>query len=482
MIGTQLRTLVIARLPLTLAALAAPALLGACAGTLESGTPVAADALCGEIAEVVCDTDERCWSSTHGDDCLEEQLADCEGTLQPLLDDPRLGYDELGAGRFLAQLRMDAATCWQSPVDYDALRGILGGTGAIGADCTPPSLGAAALQVSALSCESGSSCRLYLRSDGSTEGECSTRTDDACSHAYDCGGDQFCSLPASWQPGVWGSCRPLRANGWECASDGECQSRYCAGTCSARPEELRRLVAPYTDVVLADLPAAYLRLGETSGTRAVDETGSHNGTLVGTATHESEGAIEGDDDGSVQLTGTNAFVRVATIEELEGADGMSLECWFRQDDATAARPILEIAGEEHFGPHIWNFDSGDKLYANFIDSENAPHSVMSAEGVVMTGDWHHVVATYDGAAGRLYLDGRRIGDTAMTGDLFVDGELLIGHRNAYGEADARNFVGAIDEVAVYDHALSASRISRHHTAGVEGVIENRFPLFRWIAP
>jgi hypothetical protein len=466
----------------SLAALS-PVLLAACAGSIGSGTPVAADELCGEIAEVVCNTDERCWSSTHPDDCLETQLDECDRTLQPLLDDPRLGYDELGAGRFLTQLRTEAQTCWQTPVDYDALRDILGGTGALGADCTPPSLSASSLRTSALSCESGTSCRLYLRSDGSTEGECSARTDDACSHAYDCGANEFCSLPSSWQPGVWGSCRPLRANGWECASDGECESRYCAGTCSARPEELRRLVAPYTDVVMSDLPAAYLRLGETSGTRAVDLTGSgHNGTLVGTATHETEGAIEGDRDGSIQLTGTNAFVRVAAIEELAGADGMSLECWFRQDDATAARPILEIDAAEHFGPHIWNFDSGDKLYANFIDSDFGAHSVMSAENVVMPGDWHHVVATYDGAAGRLYLDGRRIGDTAMTGDLMVEGEFLIGHRNAIGMGEARNFVGAIDEVAVYDHALSASRVARHHTAGVEGVLENRFPLFVWIAP
>ncbi len=476
-LGTRLRTLSIAHLAL------GPALLLGCAGSLESGTPAAADTLCGEIADVVCDTDERCWASTHPDDCVETQRTECQGSLQPLLDDPRLGYDELGAGRFLAQLRADAATCWQSPVDYDALRDILGGTGALGADCTPPSLAAGSLRVSALSCERGSSCRLYLRSDGTTEGECSTRTDDACSHAFDCAGNEFCSLPSSWQPGVWGSCRPLRANGWDCASDGECESRYCAGTCSARPEELRRLVAPYTEVVLGDSPAAYLRLGETSGTRAVDLTGNgHTGTVMGSATHEAEGAIEGDRDGAIQLTGASAFVRLDAIEELTGADGMSLECWFRQDDATEARPILEIDGEAHYGPHVWNFDSGDKVYANFIDVDNGSHNVMSAADAVMSGEWHHVVATYDGALGRLYLDGRRIGDTAMTGDLMVDGELLIGHRNAFGMAEARNFVGAIDEVAVYDHALSAGRVARHHTAGVEGIVTNRFPLFRWIAP
>jgi hypothetical protein len=40
----------------------------------------------------------------------------------------------------------------------------------------------------------------------------------------------------------------------------------------------------------------------------------------------------------------------------------------------------------------------------------------------------------------------------------------------------------MDEVAVYDHALSEDEIARHHSAGMDGVLVNELPLFRWLAP
>ncbi len=458
--------------------LALPA-LGACAGTV-GGTPVTEEALCGEVASAICDADESCFADSHPEDCVETQMAACRATVRPLVEDPRLGYDPMRGGAFVDGLRARGASCGASPVDYASFVAMFTGTGATGADCTPHDLSASALRTSSLSCETGNACRLYLRADGSTQGVCERRADATCSHSFDCGANEFCDLPDHWQPGVWGSCRPLRSDGWACGGDLECGSRHCDGTCGVLPADQRPLVASYVDVVQASAPLTYLRLGETSGTRAADLTGGgHYGELVGAATHDTHGAIMGDHNGAVRLA-SGGYVRVAAMDGLADSDELTLECWFQTSDVAEKHPILELSDGMHAGPHIWQFDSGDKIYANLIDAMNDSHTIMSDAMAITEGDWHHVVATYDGASGALYLDGARVGTTGMSGPLLVDGQLFIGHRNASGMTDAAGFTGAIDEVAVYDHALTSREVSRHHQAGVDGTAENAFPLFGWL--
>ncbi|AKF09952.1 LamG domain-containing protein [Sandaracinus amylolyticus] len=455
----------------------------------DPGTPVAADALCGEIAAIVCGSDTACFPGSTPDDCVETQAARCDEIVQPLVDDPRLAYDPLRAGAFVESLRAQGDACWEAPFDYASFLDVFAGTGALGADCTPARLDAISLRVSSLSCADRAACRLHLRADGSTVGVCEARRDDACSHALDCEADEFCSLPARWQPGVWGECRPLRADGWSCASDLECASRHCEGTCTARPALARPLEVPYSELVLGAEPIAYLRFAE-SGARFTDSSGhGHAGEVMGGAMRASQGAIEDDTSGALQLGGEGQFVRVAGLDELEDAEGLSLECWFRRDDVTESRPLLDLSDAMGFGPHVWNHDRGDKVFANFVDGADAQHPIMSGEGAITASTWHHVVATFDGAMGRLYLDGARVGEVmlpapAEEGDpvLHVTDTLYVGHRVAMGEQAARSFAGVIDEVAVYDHALDEPTIRRHHDAGVAGAIENELPLYTWLAP
>src|SRR5262249_44045292 len=120
--------------------------LAACAGPAASGTPVDAEDLCTQIATTICSADQHCFSHSHPMDCVTTQPTACRATVQPLVTDPRLGYDALAAGRFVEGLRTQGQACWASPVDYDAFTSMFSGTGAAGADCTPHSLDASALR------------------------------------------------------------------------------------------------------------------------------------------------------------------------------------------------------------------------------------------------------------------------------------------------------------------------------------------------
>jgi hypothetical protein len=79
--------------------------------------------------------------------------------------------------------------------------------------------------------------------------------------------------------------------------------------------------------------------------------------------------------------------------------------------------------------------------------------------------WSHVAVTYDGATIRLYLDGRPVSSRAMHGQVLHTNEpLWIGGNHPYGEY----FDGDIDEVRVYDRALTGLQIRRAMSTPIAG--------------
>ena len=69
-------------------------------------------------------------------------------------------------------------------------------------------------------------------------------------------------------------------------------------------------------------------------------------------------------------------------------------------------------------------------------------------------EWHHLAATFDGATVSWYGDGRPIG-SAEVGNVNTPGEVRMGKRQ-----DNDNFFpGLVDEVRIYDRALSDGEIA-----------------------
>ena len=71
------------------------------------------------------------------------------------------------------------------------------------------------------------------------------------------------------------------------------------------------------------------------------------------------------------------------------------------------------------------------------------------------GTWTHLASTYDGATLRLYVNSTQVSSRAISGAMAVSsGALRIGGNAVWGE----HFNGLIDEVRVYERALSAAEI------------------------
>ncbi len=86
--------------------------------------------------------------------------------------------------------------------------------------------------------------------------------------------------------------------------------------------------------------------------------------------------------------------------------------------------------------------------------------------VLLDGQWHHAAATFDGRFMRVYLDGREIGVLERPGEIAAGGAgtACIASTNG-GEC----FQGNIDEVRIYEDALTADEVTLLYQNGQEAI-------------
>ena len=83
---------------------------------------------------------------------------------------------------------------------------------------------------------------------------------------------------------------------------------------------------------------------------------------------------------------------------------------------------------------------------------------------IQTGQWYHLVGTYDGSTARLYVNGAEDGANSFTSTGAANSNAVhIGARSDTTGSD--QFDGVIDDVRIYDHALSVDEIARLYRLG-----------------
>jgi FtsP/CotA-like multicopper oxidase with cupredoxin domain len=201
------------------------------------------------------------------------------------------------------------------------------------------------------------------------------------------------------------------------------------------------------------LVAAYA-FDEVTGTVAFDASPSANHGVF-SATNGPSRTSEGRFGGALIFDGIDDLVRVADSSSLD-ITRMTLSAWVKPSALTGWRSVL-LKERPTTGLAYG-------LYAN--SNVNGPGAtIRTATGTadqtatsaarLSVGEWHHVAGTYDGAVLQLYVDGALARSTAVTGNIAGSGRpLFIGGNEFWGEW----FAGVIDEVRIYDRALTAAEI------------------------
>ncbi len=166
-------------------------------------------------------------------------------------------------------------------------------------------------------------------------------------------------------------------------------------------------------------------------------------------------------DKALQLRGTHAVLVRPEFGGLE-LPAISFAAWVRPMELVGFREIFRQESERRL---LFSFqESGSILslglnIAGYVECDAAidPASVLD-------GCWHHCAATFDGAFMRVYLDGLEIASMRRPGKVFIDeaAPAFIGSLGGTSE----HFQGELDDLRVYDSALSGADVCCLWRAGV----------------
>ena len=212
------------------------------------------------------------------------------------------------------------------------------------------------------------------------------------------------------------------------------------------------MVAP-SFATKSGLVAAY-GFEEGSGTQVMDSSGSGNVGVLSHAAWTDKGRF-----GKALDFSGNGWVTVADSPSLDLSTGMTLEAWVypKQPLTSSADVIVK--------QQSWSSSAKGASYYLAAASRSGPpiatvaaHDELTIHGKtkVPVSRWSHLATTYDGSYQRLYVNGSLIASRRVAAGRIASGSgpLRIGGDSLWG----KYFNGMIDEVRVYNRALSAAEI------------------------
>jgi len=190
------------------------------------------------------------------------------------------------------------------------------------------------------------------------------------------------------------------------------------------------------------------RFDEPSGTTAVDNSPfANNGTYLGKPTLGVPGVFAT----AVSLNSATDSVRVPGSNSLDVGDSFSLEGWIKRTSTTVSQTMFNKGGNG-LQLTVMSAGSGNQVY---LRKANVSTIARSAVGVPADGHYHHIVATKNASAVKIYVDG--IESTVPVSTVQVVQNTTFPLQFGPGSAQPVTF----DQFAIYDQVLSPADVSAH---------------------
>ena len=261
-----------------------------------------------------------------------------------------------------------------------------------------------------------------------------------------------------------------------------CTVANSAGQTNTTPIALRVIAAPthnYPTTIIADHPLSYWRMNEgpddaagNNGVICNDYLGGSAGVYMNTDLGHA-GYSTNDPDAAASFgTFASQYCYAGNIYAIDfataGDAAFSIEAWVNGLGGQPQTGILckGVGLQEQFC--LDTGGAGDALRFYVRDAGGAGHVASGTN--VLDGNWHHVVGVCDTAHSlvALYVDGILSGSASITPHSGIESTpvpMAIGARQSgAGSGYDWQFGGSIDEVAIYDTALSSDRVLSHYYA------------------
>ena len=163
----------------------------------------------------------------------------------------------------------------------------------------------------------------------------------------------------------------------------------------------------------------------------------------------------------LDFDGTGDYVNIPYDSSLDNPDGFTLMAWAKSDILGSSYSdvgfVMDIGNLRGSGIGIFLNSSTDKIEVYAHDNTASDASV--ADNTLDT-DWHFYAGTWDNSTLLLYVDGVKQSDESSPSSGTIDNNpLRIGSQSKSAD---RYWLGLIDNVKIYNRALSPSEIQQHY--------------------
>ncbi len=182
--------------------------------------------------------------------------------------------------------------------------------------------------------------------------------------------------------------------------------------------------------------------------------------------HNGSAWIELDSDGTGAVTFENRwgasfdgasngdYVSVSAASDLSISGDCSISAWFNPSSVSGYSYIFSLTDGRSTGADRAFGLNGAQMVANtYASGYNLPFT----HTAIAVGNWYHAVVVFTSGTARMYLNGSDLGTKSMTTGTIAYSQTVIGgmlYNSGY------HFEGLIEDVAVFDAALSADDITK----------------------
>lgn len=208
------------------------------------------------------------------------------------------------------------------------------------------------------------------------------------------------------------------------------------------------------------------KLDETGNTStAADEIGTNDGTLTDYDADPTASWLDGQIDGALDFNGSDEYVSVpddGTKFDLQ--TNFTVSVWVNLN-ATSTKHLLR-KGHASSPYYSWAMQFNGTQFHAYLREDSGDANLFGGSSIAVS-TWYHVAFVKDGLNLYLYLDGTEVdtntydaGSTPLDGD----GALIFGH-----DTSSQYYNGQLDDIRIYNSALSADDISTLYSNGITGV-------------
>lgn len=173
---------------------------------------------------------------------------------------------------------------------------------------------------------------------------------------------------------------------------------------------------------------------------------------------------------ALDFDGNNDYLDVGNFN-ISG-DEMTISAWFYADRFGTDPRVISKASSTSLNDHDWmfGFDDYNSSYARILfrlKTDN--NSTLELRGnYVPRYEWCYITASYDGSNMKIYLNGQEVASRSQSGNIANSSkDVWIGANPT--NASHRPFNGRLDEIAIFDRALSQSEIQDIFEKGVDEI-------------